>query len=175
MLRQYLRGGWAAKLIHSSYFFTGYQNSRPVQEFDILERLHQLGLPAPRPVAGLCQRQGVSYTGALITLEIANTQTIESVLDQLDADRWQAIGACVRRFHDAGLVHADLTVRNILIQDSNDIFLVDFDRARFEAGAKRAFEGNLQRLQRSLVKSLAENSIEVDSKAWTHLLKGYGS
>ena len=175
VLRQYLRGGWAAKLIHSRYIFTGYEQSRPLREFAILEQLAREDLPAPRPVAGLCERKGLSYTGALITLEIENTTTIESVLERLNEDDWRAIGACIRRFHDAGLVHADLTVRNILIQDGGGIYLVDFDRARFQKGASGAFRGNLQRLRRSLRKSCLENDIEVSEHAWTQLLHGYES
>lgn len=175
VLRQYLRGGWAAKVIHSRYVFTGYENSRPLREFDVLQRLARLELPAPRPVAGYCQRLGLSYTGALITLEIENTTTIESVLEQMTNADWLAVGDCVRQFHDAGLVHADLTVRNILIQKGGRIYLVDFDRARFSPGADKAFQGNLQRLRRSLNKSCRENDIKVDGNAWTHLLHGYES
>ncbi len=117
VLRQYLRGGWAARFIRSRYVFTGYGGSRPLREFRILEQLTVLGLPAPRPVAALCERHGLSYTGALITVEIENTRPLEQVLDRIDADAWREIGACIRRFHDHGLVHADLTVRNILHQE----------------------------------------------------------
>ena len=175
VLRQYLRGGWAARLAHSRYLFHGYRHSRPFREFSVLERIARLDLPAPRPVAGYCRRAGVTYTGALMTVEIENTTTIERVLGTMDGAAWQAVGACLRRFHDAGLVHADLTVRNILIQEGGGIFLVDFDRARFSPGARRAFRGNLQRLKRSLRKAFIENDIETDHSAWKHLLKGYES
>jgi 3-deoxy-D-manno-octulosonic acid kinase len=175
VLRQYLRGGWAAKFIRSRYAFTGYQRSRPVREFRVLERLAKLDLPAPRPVAALCERYGWSTSGALITLEIENVRPLEQVAGRLDEAGWRSVGAVIRRFHDNGLVHADLTVRNILIQEGGKVFLVDFDRARFRAQAKLAFRNNLKRLRRSMVKSRREQHQGMNQKAWMQLLKGYES
>lgn len=175
VLRQYLRGGWPARFIRSRYAFLGYRRSRPFREFRILARLAQLELPAPRPVAALCERHGLSCAGALMTLEIGDCRTLEQVQEGMDEDDWRAVGACIRSFHDQGLVHADLTVRNILIQEGGGIYLVDFDRARFRNNAGRAFSGNLQRLQRSLRKSWLENDLDMDELAWTHLLQGYES
>ena len=175
VLRQYLRGGWVAKFVRSRYLFTGYPRSRPFREFRVLEQLAELRLPAPKPVAGLCTRHGLSCSGALITLEIENVRPLVERLEDMDEAAWKAVGVCIRNFHDRGLVHADLTVRNILIQDGGDVFLVDFDRARFNEGATRAFRRNLERLQRSLRKAWLEDDLDMDEPAWTHLLKGYES
>lgn len=175
VLREYLRGGWVAKFVRSRYLFTGYGRSRPFREFRVLEKLAELGLPAPEPVAGLCRRHGISCSGALITLEIENVRPLVERLEDMDEAAWKAVGACIRNFHDRGLVHADLTVRNILIQDGGDVFLVDFDQARFNEGATRAFRRNLERLQRSLRKAWLEDDLDMDELAWTHLLKGYES
>lgn len=175
VLREYLRGGWVAKYVRSRYLFTGYGRSRPFREFQVLRRLAELGLPAPAPVAGLCRRHGLSCSGALITLEIESAGPLEERLEDLDEAAWKAVGACIRKFHDHGLVHADLTVRNILIREGSDVHLVDFDRARFSEGAKRAFRRNLERLQRSLRKAWLEDDIDMDELAWMHLLEGYGS
>jgi 3-deoxy-D-manno-octulosonic acid kinase len=174
-LRQYLRGGWVAKLVRSRYFFTGYRRSRPFREFRILEKLAVLNLPAPRPVAAICRRHGFTSTGALITLEIPNARPLEEVLPGLDANAWRTVGACIRKFHQHGVVHLDLTVRNILIQEGGGIFVIDFDRARIHLGATRAFSNNLQRLRRSLLKAWPETERDMEALAWTHLLQGYES
>lgn len=173
VLRQYLRGGWAARFIRSRYVFTGYHRSRPFREFEVLVRLARLDLPAPRPVAGLCERHGLACTGALLTLEIEHCRQLEHCLKVMDAEAWRRVGRCIRKFHDHGLVHADLTVRNILIQEGGAVYLVDFDRARFRQLASRAFARNLERLQRSLRKSWLENDIDTDESAWMQLMKGY--
>lgn len=174
VLRQYLRGGLAAKFIHSKYVFTGYDKSRPVLEFEVLERLAGLQLPAPRPVAALIDRHGWSTTGALITIEIRDVRPLEQVAMTLDGEGWRLVGQTIRKFHDQGLVHADLTVRNILIQDGGGVFLVDFDRARFQADAQGAFRRNLKRLRRSMVKSQQEQERGLNQQAWKQLLNGYG-
>lgn len=175
VLRQFLRGGWAARFIRSRYLFTGYHRSRAFREFHILARLASLGLPVPRPLAGLCERHGLSCSGALITLEIEDCRPLEQVLDCMDAEAWRRVGRCIGDFHGHGLVHADLTVRNILIQEGGAVYLVDFDRARFSEGDRRAFERNLQRFKRSLRKTSIETGFKINEMAWTHLLQGYES
>ena len=54
VLRQYLRGGQAARVSRDRYLFTGFERSRPVAEFRMLARLAEDGLPVPWPLAALC-------------------------------------------------------------------------------------------------------------------------
>ena len=175
VLRQYLRGGWVARFVRSRYFFTGYHRSRPFREFRILEQIVALELPVPTPVAALCQRRGFTSGGALITLEIPNARPLEEVLPRLGPESWQAVGACIAKFHRHGVVHVDLTVRNILYQEGGGIYVIDFDRARIRTGANEAFSRNLLRLHRSLLKAWPQQERDMESSAWTHLLQGYES
>lgn len=174
VLRQYLRGGVVSRFIRSKYMFTGYENSRPLSEFRVLARCAELGLPSPRPIAAFCKRHLISTTGAILTCEIKDVQPLERVADSIGDAEWYSVGVVIRQFHDQGLVHADLNVRNILMQDSGKVFLVDFDRARFQANAQGAFRRNLQRLHRSMVKSKSQKVKGFNEQAWTQLLKGYG-
>ena len=80
VLRHYLRGGWAAKISERRYFFTTISRSRPFREFDLLSRLFQMGLPVPRPVAALCEFQGLTSTGAILTMRIESARTLADVL-----------------------------------------------------------------------------------------------
>lgn len=175
VLRQYLRGGWAAKLTRSRYWFTGYGLSRPVREFDVLVKLADMGLPAPRPMAALCRRHGLSASGAIIMHEIENVKPLDQLADSLGDEDWRAVGATIKTFHDHGLVHADLNVRNILVRRDGKVFLVDFDRACFRGNARQSFERNLKRLRRSMVKIGLQENTGFSEKAWTQLLKGYES
>jgi 3-deoxy-D-manno-octulosonic acid kinase len=174
VLRKYLRGGMVAKLVRSRYLFFGYQNSRPFSEFRVLARCAELGLPSPRPVAAICERHFLSTSGAIMTREIENIQRVEQAAETMGESEWRAVGEAVRQFHDHGLVHADLNVRNILLQDSGKVFLVDFDRAYFRPGADSAFRSNLKRLHRSIVKSDSEEKKGFNEQAWMQLLNGYG-
>jgi 3-deoxy-D-manno-octulosonic acid kinase len=84
---------------------------------------------------------------------------------------WSAVGRCLRRFHDAGVCHADLNAHNILLDEAGKPFLIDFDRGtRRGAGAWRG--ANLSRLRRSLDKLSGADGFNL--AAWTALLEGYG-
>jgi 3-deoxy-D-manno-octulosonic acid kinase len=175
VLRRYLRGGWAAALSREHYIYTGVSTSRPFREYHLLAAMHALGLPVPRPVAALCQHRGMLSKGALMTERLVDAAPLA---DELTADRpgpetWKAIGAAIRRFHDAGIWHADLNTRNILIRGGSEVFLIDFDRARFSPGEKVEGKGNLKRLKRSLTKLWPQAESSAMDMAWDKLTAGY--
>lgn len=175
VLRQYLRGGWAAKLSHSAYFFTTVARSRPFREFNVLASLDGLDLPVPRPLAALCEHHGVVSSGALMTARINGAHTLAELLPgaQATGKLWADVGKCIRRFHLAGVWHADLNARNILLDDESRVFLIDFDRARLTPGKTVAGENNLARLNRSLVKLWPVAQISALQPAWNCLLAAY--
>jgi 3-deoxy-D-manno-octulosonic acid kinase len=179
VLRQYLRGGWVAKFSRQSYFFTSVLRSRPLREFRLLSALYELDLPVPRPIAAMCQHHGFISTGKIMTARILSAQTLADTLpgrtrnsDTVD-DLWEKVGKCIRRFHDAGVWHADLNARNILLDKQSQVFLIDFDRARFRPGSAVKGEGNLHRLERSLAKQWPKEEMPAMRSAWTQLKTGY--
>ena len=177
VLREYLRGGWPARVSRDRYFFTGYQRSRPLAEFRILAALAERGLPVPRPVAALCDRLVLFYRGWLMTSLLPNVTPLADMLAERggDAALWRSSGRVIGRFHDAGVVHADLNARNILVGPDDAIYLIDFDRARISAGNARAFSANLARLRRSLEKLWPAAGRERLDPCWRDLLSGYRS
>ena len=172
VLRHYFRGGWAAHLSRDRYVYTGLERSRPIAEFHMLARLYKMGLPVPQPLAAQCLREGLFYSGDLMTRRLLDVIPLADLPDILQNDpaMWIATGACIRRFHDHGLVHADLNARNILVGSKNTVYLIDFDRAQIRPGARNLFEANLKRLQRSLRKILGPGQLEQD---WKYLQRGY--
>ncbi|MGH8640566.1 MAG: lipopolysaccharide kinase InaA family protein, partial [Burkholderiales bacterium] len=88
---------------------------------------------------------------------------------------WRAVGRCIRRFHDRGVYHADLTANNILIDGAERISLIDLDRGGLRTpGPWRA--ANLSRLKRSLLKICRELPADRFGPAdWTALQEAYGS
>jgi len=172
VLRHYLRGGWAAYLSRDRYLYTGLDRSRPIAEFHMLARLFEMGLPVPRPLAAQCARKGLFYSGDLVTTRLLDVSPLADLPDiqQTGSAPWIATGTCIRRFHDHGLVHADLNARNILVGSESSVYLIDFDRARIRAGARNLFEANLKRLKRSLQKILDPVQLE---QRWQYLQQGY--
>ena len=158
VLRKYFRGGWAARISRDRYFFSSVSRSRPFREYHLLAALHEQGLPVPRPIAALCEHRWFISTGAIMTARISAARTLADLLpgnnDGADTDSglWASVGRCIRRFHEAGVWHADLNARNILLDADLDVYLIDFDRARFTPGKAVNGQANLKRLKRSLVK-----------------------
>jgi 3-deoxy-D-manno-octulosonic acid kinase len=179
VLRQYLRGGWVAAISRDRYLFTVVSRSRPFREFHLLAALYEQGLPVPRPVATSCEHHGVISTGAIMTMRVPSAQTLADILPgkpgapELDAVFWKNVGKCIREFHNAGVWHADLNARNILLDDELKVFLIDFDRAHFTPGKAVNGKRNLERLKRSLLKLWPKDTLSVMEPSWDHLRAGY--
>lgn len=172
-LRHYQRGGFAGRLVADRYLWLGEDLTRSFREWRMLDRLLRAGLPVPQPVAALWRRRGASYTADLLTRRIPDAQPLSARLLAGDPVDWRAVGAALRRFHDAGASHADLNAHNILLDDSGAAWLLDFDRGRLRApGGWRA--RSLMRLERSLRKIAAERGAPTfDATGWQALLDGY--
>jgi 3-deoxy-D-manno-octulosonic acid kinase len=156
VLRRYLRGGFAARFARDRYFWTGEDRTRSFRELRLLATMHARGLPVPPPVAGRYVRAALTYRAELITERLAGARSVEAVLagGPLDGARWEAIGRCLRRFHDAGVQHADLNARNIMLGERGEVWVLDFDRGRLRSPG--AWHNRvLDRLARSLENSEA--------------------
>lgn len=153
VMRRYLRGGMAAALAHDRYLFTGESRTRSFRELRLLGELGNRGLPVPAPVAACYRRRHLTYTAALITERLANSRSLSRVLAAglMDDTRWAAIGRTLRRFHDAGVQHADLNAHNIMLGEGGEVWLLDFDRGRLRRPGAWS-ERSLERLRRSLAK-----------------------
>lgn len=156
VLRRYLRGGLAARFSRDGYLWLGESRTRSFRELRLLGRLADMGLPVPRPVAARYRRSGLFYRGELVTERLPGASSLASrwlAGEASDAD-WSAAGRCIRRFHDAGVRHADLNAHNVMLDGSGSVWLLDFDRGRVvRPGAWR--ERVLARLARSLGKIAA--------------------
>lgn len=179
VLRFYRRGGLPGRFILDRYLFTGLERTRPWREWRLLQQLHELGLPVPRPVAARVMRGGLlgmTYRGALITQTVPGISLAQRLREGLlDDNAWRAVGACIRRLHDAGAWHADLNANNILLTDAAEVHVIDFDRGRLRPQDTAWREANLARLRRSLDKlaGLRTQMQEVVAAGWPVLLAGY--
>jgi len=179
VLRQYLRGGWAARVSRDRYFFTTVNRSRPFREFRILAAMLGMDLPVPKPVAAVCRHGGFISTGALLTKTICDARTLADLLpggndyDPETVVPWVGIGKCIQRFHRAGVWHADLNARNVLLDSEQRVYLIDFDRARLTPSRPVSGKANLARLNRSLNKLWPATDSRALQPAWDQIRTGY--
>jgi 3-deoxy-D-manno-octulosonic acid kinase len=174
-LRHYRRGGLPGRVLSDQFLFLGENPTRSFREFRLLAMLYDMGLPVPRPVAARYVRSGAIYRADLITARIPEARPLSSLLDsaELGNEIWANTGKLIRRFHDAGVCHADLNAHNIMVNSSGELFLLDFDRGTIRQDGQWK-QANLQRLRRSLDKiSGANPGINVSEADWSRLLEAY--
>lgn len=174
VLRHYRRGGLIAKFSKDRYWFRAESETRSFAEWYLTYHLHRAGLPVPAPVAARYRRVGMFYTADLITQRIEASESLAQRLLQgpLSLTQWIAVGRCIRRFHDAGVCHADLNAHNILLTPEQ-VYLIDFDRGTLR---KRGWwaDATLVRLYRSLEKvTLLAAPDSFSDEDWHSLLAGY--
>lgn len=174
-LRHYLRGGFIARFLRDQYLGLRLEKTRAWQEWHLLNKMQSLGLPVPKPVAASVIKSGIFYRADLITEYLEKTETLSDILEnnKVNSDIWHSLGKVIRLFHDNSVFHSDLNARNILLDQNEKIYLIDFDRCSFKEGDDWK-EENLNRLKRSLMKFKTKvegfNFGEID---WKYLLDGY--
>jgi 3-deoxy-D-manno-octulosonic acid kinase len=175
VLRHYYRGGLIGKINPDNFLYTCLKKTRAYQEFVLLDKMAQLGLPVPLPYAGRIIRSGLFYQADLIVELIEGAQDLVVVLNhqQLSQKKWLKIGQMIRLFHDHDIYHSDMNSHNIMLDKGDKVWLIDFDKcAQRSSGDWK--EQTLARLLRSFRKEKTKNShlnwVEQD---WVFLMMGY--
>lgn len=175
VLRHYRRGGLFGRLVRDRYLGWQAAHSRPMREMTLLLQMHQAGLPVPEPVAARMVRHGLLYRGDLLIRSIAQARDLLAVLQDgaLDANQWRTVGATIARFHAAGIDHTDLNIHNILLDQAQRCWLIDFDKCA-QRRPGRWQQANLARLLRSLRKEKTLHpELHWQETHWAALLEGY--
>ncbi|MDU0353458.1 3-deoxy-D-manno-octulosonic acid kinase [Paraglaciecola aquimarina] len=174
VLRHYLRGGLIGKVLDQQYVYTGLQRTRAWQEFTLLKHMTSLGLPCPTPIAAHIKKIGIYYRADIILSKIPQANDLYNLLQSthIDSEIWRHIGQTIAKFHRQQVYHHDLNIHNIMLDASNQAWLIDFDKCSIKHGNKWK-KANLARLHRSFEKEKANKGIEWSNSDWQHLLAGY--
>ena len=176
-LRHYRRGGSVASLLGDRYLRTFVKASRAWREWLLLAHLSDMGLPVPQPVAARVEQHGIWTRCDIVTLKIPGARSLATSIHEkpLRHEIWREIGGTIRRFHEAGVWHADLNAHNILLTDTQ-VYLIDFDRGRMGRTSQARMHQNVQRLLRSLQKLQREQASNCFTSAdWEVLLSAYSN
>lgn len=175
VLRHYRRGGLLGKLVRNTYVFSGEDLTRPFMEWRLLDKLAANNMNVPRPAAARFVRRGTFYTADLITVRIPDVVALSQYIAAEDRDEafWQALGAAIWKFHEAGVYHADMNAYNVQVDKDGDIWMLDFDKGALKAPGPWQQE-TLSRLHRSLKKVLdLDPKLHFRATNWEQLLQGY--
>lgn len=176
VLKHYYRGGLIGKFNKDAYLFSNNENTRATKEFELLNQLRDLNLPAPKPIACRVIKSGLFYKADILTERVCNAQDLISLLikQSVNPSLWNNIGKTIKAFHDHNVYHHDLNIHNILIDDQDKVWLIDFDQGELRKGSSSWKQENMSRLLRSFNKEktkLATLNWQVDE--WNLLLEGY--
>ena len=125
-------------------------------EFELLTELYSLGLPVPRPLIAREQVGTFLVTNDILVERIDNTNNLAELLEQkasMDGALIDEIANTIAKFAFHKVVHTDLNIRNLLINDKGQCFVIDFDKCFIKDGfTKDDLITMLNRLERSFNK-----------------------
>lgn len=165
-LRECRRGGALGPLFCSSRFGSPRRVER---ELALWLELASRGAPLPAAVGAFSRRRGLLWECHLGTLDRSTSRDglawLASSPDRALRERVAAaLGDALRRFHDAGGLHGDLNLRNVLIEQGETgphCLLVDLASAReIRGAAPRERVRDVLRLERSLAKHGASDLLD---------------
>lgn len=175
VLRHYKRGGLIAKVSDDKFYFTDEDQSRAFQELNILEYLSTQNVNVPKVMGARICKHGLFYTADIVTAAIPNCNELHEKLQNnpVGNEIWHAVGVQIGKMHKARVCHDDINVKNVLIDDQQRVFLLDFDKCSKKSGHQWQ-ASNLQRFRRSIDKQIGLNSTYYfEEKNWQALLNGY--
>lgn len=170
-LRHYRRGGLFGKIVKDHYIFTGWEKTRSYQEFQLLNTLIEAGVSVPKPIAARTIKRTFCYQADLLSQKIPNARDLVSILQEqsLSQEIYQKIGNEIRKMHATQVNHTDLNIHNILIDDNDKVWIIDFDKCYQQKGNDWK-QSNWDRLQRSFHKEVNKRQIKWSESEWNYLL-----
>ena len=162
VVREYWHGGMVGKVFRD--FF--WDDMRPVRELSVSEAASRGGIKTTEIIAIVKSKiVGPFYKFRLVTREITESiDLIELLLHSgehgLLKQKRQIINKlakAVNDMHDLGIYHADLHLKNILVQSHAgggvNVYIIDLDKSKqYEKISLQRRMKNLMRLDRSVVK-----------------------
>lgn len=187
VVRRYHRGGAAARFLRDTYVRAG--EARPLRELRSSVAARARGVATPEVMAAVIYPAGAFYRADLATRYVADSADLaETALGGARADAagrltaWRAAGTLLRQTFAAGVEHADLNLRNILIAhppSGTHALLLDLDRAVVrdrEVGdvARRRMLERFHRSRRKLEAALGRRVAADELAAFDAAVQGDG-
>lgn len=163
IVRQFVHGGLWGKIARDLFL----SRNRMRKELRVHLHARTQGVPSCEPVALRTERSwGPFVRGYLVTKKVQGAVNLKTLCDRAEQGLKMSprqkqtlitrAAHAIAAMHDAGILHADLNVKNLLVKDHPDdpeVLVIDFDKARVKNSVpleKRL--KNLLRLDRSVLK-----------------------
>jgi len=173
--------------------FTGSRFANPARPFRELcssAELASLGVSTPEVVAARARRsRGFGWILEIVTRRVDGAIDLGKLVElarcgEIDAAEMRAIVAALGRFvarlHAIGFVHADLTLKNILVERASagrgppNLWLIDLEGARFAAPlSDEERRDNLRRLLRFVLRGEAREGRVLRRTDFARFMRSY--
>lgn len=179
ILRPCLRGGLLRHANHDLY----WGPNRPLRELAVAEAAHRAGIATAEPLAAVSVRAlGPLWRCYLATRQLTGYADLPTFISRIPGHDPAAISSlldrtadAIRRMHEAGIIHGDLNLKNILVGDTarQRIAIIDWDKSVLQfALSQRQRDTNLVRFCRSMAK-LRDAGVPIPAGAATRFLARY--
>lgn len=167
VVREYWHGGLFRKILRDIF----WDSLRPLRELSICEAAGKSGIKTSVVIAIVKNRiLGPIYKCRLVSKEITGAIDLMELLlnpekNKLVVRKRQIINKvakAVKEMHDAGIYHADLHLKNILVQSAAggkvSVYIIDLDKSsQYEKISFHQRVRNIMRLDRSVEKMIINN------------------
>ncbi len=130
VLRHYKRGGLYGKLVEDKFFKFEKYAHRATAELNLLKEMQDQGMKVPSGIIAREIDHGAYITQDIVVERLNGYVDLSEIVAKRDlkAKEFSAIGKAIYKMFDCNIMHTDLNIRNILINDHSDVYLIDFDK-----------------------------------------------
>ena len=137
VIKQYLRGGLLGNLIGSAYFKLG--SSRAETELSFLQEALESNIRVPAPLIAIEEGKHF-YRAWLVLQEIPEARNLVDIANKDEAIARVVVEEAAKeiaKLIKARILHVDLHPGNVIVSAENEVYLIDFDKARRFKGRLR--------------------------------------
>lgn len=153
VMRHYRRGGLAGHLLKDRFFLIEPHAHRAFDEFRLLRYMVKEGLPVPAPLIAREKKCGCALIQDIL-IEALDAEDLAHILRKraLSQIEMLRLGGMIKAFFEHGIEHTDLNIRNILLDDHGNFYLIDFDKCFLSYPDMQRRSEIVSRLHRSFLK-----------------------
>jgi len=151
--------------------------ARTVRELKVSAYLSLHGIPTPEILAVRIMKHGffsrIEVVSRLVPDSVDLLTWLESPRTD-SGDLMEKAGRIIRRIHDLGIYHADLHIKNLLLDAGKDLWVLDLDKAyRFDSLPAFLKGINVKRFLGSVIKWQEKGRIHLENGWEDSFRKGY--
>ncbi len=156
VLRHYKRGGLFGKIVKDNFFNFEPHSHRALEEFALLNKMVELGLPVPEPVIAKEIKTLLGIRQDIVIKRLEGYSDLSYIIAKRDMteEEYKTIGKTLKKFFDNNILHTDLNIRNILMNPDGKVSVIDFDKCRQTPLTSTSKEKMIKRLLRSFRKEV---------------------